>query len=164
MLYGTTSIQRIIEESVCRSSKPYRFTDVGMYAIHATTLMPEIKFAAAAVTPEEIDSSIIINDDETKPTFPTTIKCQNYLTTKYIGRTPLEYYGDGEYTAMGREFLLKCWYGNPREDYRVFGTESAIRGYSMSDSTTYPDAGESYANGVPADGSYSSAIDPYSLA
>lgn len=162
MIYGTSQVGRIIEESVCRSSKNYRFTDVGMFMIHATTLMPEIPFGAAAIVPEEIDSSIFINDDETKSIFPVTTNCQNYLTTKYIGRAPLEYYKDGEYTTMGREFILKCWYGITNDEYRVFGTESAIRGYSMNDSTSYPDAGEKYSNGKSITGSNGSGLDPYS--
>ena len=162
MIYGTSSVSRVVEESTCRSSKNYRFTDIGMYCIHATSLMPEIPFGAAAISQKEIDATIFDNDSETKLVFPTTTKTQNFMTTKYIGRAPLEYYQKGEYTAMGREFMLKCWYGNPNQDFRVFGTESAIHGYSMNDSTSYPDAGETYSGGVSTTGDNGSFLNPYS--
>lgn len=130
MLSGTFSVSRVIEESTCRSSKDYRFTDVGLYKIHSTSLMPEIPFEEAVILPYEIDSSIFINDEETKIEVPETINLQNFLTTRYIGRAPLEYYQNGEKTKMGRQFVLLCRNGNPTEKYRVFGTEDAIRGYN----------------------------------
>ncbi len=144
MLSGIYSVARGIEESVCRSSKDYRFTEIGLYKIHSTSLMPEIPFEEAAVLPYEIDPSIFINDEETKLEFPATIKCQNFLTTKYIGRAPLEYYDQGTKTKMGREFILVCRNGNPSEKTRVFGTESAIRGYNRdaSENVYLPGGGD----------------------
>lgn len=123
---------RVIEESTCRSSEDYRFTDVGVYKIHSTSLMPNIPFEEANIYKEDIDDSIFVNDSSTKPYMEKTIKCQNFLTTQYVGRAPLEYYTKDDYTKMGREFVLICREGNPTEDYRVFGTEAAIRGYNRN--------------------------------
>lgn len=132
MLSGTYSVARGVEESICRSSLDYRFTEVGLYKIHATALMPEIPFEEAEILPEEIDSSIFVNDDETKLDFSPDVNCQNFLTTRYIGRAPLEYYEQGRKTKMGRQFVLICRNGNPTADFRVFGTEDAIRGYNRN--------------------------------
>lgn len=144
MLHGTYSVNRVIEESVCRSSQDYRFTEIGVYRIHSTALMPNIPFEEASIQPKEIDSSIFINDEETKLDFESTIKCQNFLTTRFIGRAPLEWYEGDQMTLMGRQFLLICRNGDPTEEYRVFGTEAAIRGYNRNanDNTTLPGGGE----------------------
>ena len=146
MLHGTYGVGRVIEESICRSSQDYRFTEIGVYRIHSTALMPNIPFEEASIQPREIDSSIFINDEETKLSFESSIKCQNFLTTRFIGRAPLEWYDGDQMTLMGRQFLLVCRNGNPNEEYRVFGTEAAIRGYNRNanDNTTLPGGGEKY--------------------
>lgn len=148
MLHGTYSVGKVIEESICRSSKDYRFTDVGVYQIHSTSLMPNIPFEEASIQPKEIDSSIFINDEETKLDFENTIKCQNFLSTKYIGRAPLEWYEKDQYTKMGRQFVLICRNGDPKEEYRAFGTEAAIRGYNKdaNDNNMIPGGGEKYGS------------------
>jgi len=107
--------------------------------------MPNIPFAEAAIETCEVDESIFVNDEETKLQIQPTIKCQNFLSTRYIGRYPLEFYKAGQYTEMGRQFVLVCRGGNPTEDYRVFGTEAAIRGYNpnASENITYEGGGES---------------------
>ena len=132
MIHGTSSVTRVIEESTCRSSEDYRFTDIGIYKIHSTSLMPIIPFEEAAIWKEEIDDSIFVNDPVTKPFFEKFIDCQNFLSTRYIGRAPLEYYTNNGFTLMGREFVLICREGVPTSDYRVFGTEDAIRGYNRN--------------------------------
>ena len=142
MLTGTTSPGNIVEESVCRSAKDYRFTSIGVYKIHANALMASIKFGEAAETPEVIKTSIFLNEE--KPKLPTTIKCQNYITTKYVGRAPLEFYSGNNMTKRGREFLLICREGNPNADYRTFGTEQAIRAVNSTagDLNKLPGGGE----------------------
>lgn len=132
MIHGTASVRRVVEESTCRSSEDYRFTDIGVYKIHSTSLMPIIPFEKASVYKEDIDDSIFVNDKQTKPYFEKFIYCQNFLSTRYVGRAPLEYYTVDDYTLMGREFLLICREGVPTADYRVFGTEDAIRGYNRN--------------------------------
>lgn len=144
MLNGTVSISRVIEESVCRSTKSYRFTDLGLYQIHSTSLMPEIPFGESQVYPCNIDDSIFINDDATMPNFQRVLNCQNFLTTRYIGRAPLEWYAGGNMTELGRQFVLKCDKGNPNADHRVFGTEGAIHTYNRDANTnvSMPGGGE----------------------
>ncbi len=144
MLNGTYSIPRVNEESVCRSSKDYRFTDIGVYKIHSNALMPNIPFEEASNQLENIDSSIFDNDEESKLYFPHTIECQNYLTTRYIGRAPLEWYQAHQYTKKGRQFILICRDGNPTSSFRVFGTEDAIRGYNRNanENVSFPGGGE----------------------
>ena len=132
MIHGTASVRRVVEESTCRSSEDFRFTDIGVYKIHSTSLMPIIPFEKASVYKEDIDDSIFVNDKQTKPYFEKFIYCQNFLSTRYVGRAPLEYYTVDDYTLMGREFLLICREGVPTADYRVFGTEDAIRGYNRN--------------------------------
>jgi hypothetical protein len=119
----------------------YQFSDVGDYKIHATALMPNIPFEQAITHPEEINSSIFINDGETKLSFDANINCQNFLTTKYVGRAPLEFYGPP--TKMGREFTLVCKDGDPSYKSRVFGTEDAIKGYNRNanENTMMPKGG-----------------------
>lgn len=148
MLHGTFSVNRVVEESLCRSSMDYRFTEIGIYKIHSTSLMPNIPFEEASIQPYEIDPSIFINDEETKLDLENTINCQNFLTTRFIGRAPLEYYEEDQMTLMGRQFLLICRNGDPKEDYRVFGTEAAIRGYNRNanENTTLPGGGEKYGS------------------
>jgi hypothetical protein len=108
----------------------YQFSEIGDYLIHSTSLMVNIPFELAAISPEQIDSSIFHNDSETKLSFETNVNCQNYLTTKYVGRAPLEFYGPK--TKMGREFVLKCKDGDPSYACRAFGTEDAMKGYNRS--------------------------------
>lgn len=132
MIHGTYSVPRVVEESVCRSATDYRFSDVGIYKIHATSLMPNIPFDEAEILPETIDDSIFVNDQETSMIFNPIIMCQNFLTTRFIGRAPLEWYSGSEKTLRGRQFVLICRNGNPNEEYRVFGTEDAIRGYNRN--------------------------------
>ena len=130
MIIGTYSVPRVVEESACRSSMDYEFSEIGDYFIHSTALMANIPFEKAAITPEQIDNSIFVNDVESKLSFEPTVQVQNYLTTKYAGRAPLEFYGPK--TPMGREFVLKCKDGDPSYKSRVFGTEDAIRGYNRN--------------------------------
>lgn len=132
MIYGTFSVARPVEESKCRSSEKYQFTVINKHKIHSTTLTPNIPFGSPLVTREVIDSSIFINDNSTKLSFPTTVSCQNYLTTKFVGVLPLEDYSDGHYTAAGTEFTLVCRNGNPNEAYRVFGTVDGVHGYGTT--------------------------------
>jgi len=144
MINGTYSVNRVAEESTCRSAKDYKFTDIGMYKIHANALMPNIPFEEASEIPEVIDNTIFLNDDETKLSFAKTTKCQNYLTTQFIGRAPLEFYGGTDNTKKGRQFILKCLGGNPNMKYRYFGTEAAIRGHNKNagDASSLPGGGE----------------------
>ena len=144
MLNGTYGLPRVVEESVCRSSKDYRFTDIGVYRIHSNALMPDIPFDEAANKLSNIDNSIFDNDMETAITFPSYIETQNYLTTKYIGRAPLEWYQGGKKTKKGRQFILLCRGGNPSVSFRVFGTEDAVRGYNINanENISFPDGGE----------------------
>ena len=94
--------------------------------------MPNIPFEEAKVTSNPIDESIFINDEETKLDFESSIDTQNFLTTRYIGRAPLEWYDNGETTEIGRQLVLICKDGNPSEKNRVFGTEDAISGYNTN--------------------------------
>lgn len=131
MIIGTCSVSRVVEESYCRSSMDYKFSELSDYKIHGTSLMPNIPFEEAAIQPYEIDPSIFDNDEENaKLEFETTIDCQNYLTTKYVGRSPLEFYGPD--TKLGRQFVLICKDGNPSYANRCFGTMDAIHGYNRN--------------------------------
>ncbi len=145
MINGTSFVGRVVEESVCRSSKNYRFTDVGIYAIHSNALMPNIPFGAAAVTHKEIDDTIFINDEETHIILNKQIDCQNFISARYTGKVPLEYYQDGHYTKMGRQFLLVCRHGIPNSGFRTFSSSSNLEGYDQYTGTTYPDGGEDYS-------------------
>ena len=130
MIIGTFSVPQVVEESVCRSSLDYFFSEIGDYRIHSTSLMPNIPFEEASILPYPIDESVFINDEETKLELETMINCQNFLTTNYVGRAPLEFYGPK--TLMGREFVLICRDGDPSYPMKVFGTEDAIRGYNRN--------------------------------
>jgi hypothetical protein len=130
MIIGTFGVARFIEESVCRNTEDYEFSEIGDYKIHSTTIMPLIPFEESKIEPYQIDSSIFINDEETKLEFEKSVKCQNFLTTNYSGRAPLEFYGPK--TKMGREFLLLLRDGNPNYSSRIFGTEDSIRGYNRN--------------------------------
>lgn len=144
MIHGTYSIPRVQEESICRTSKDYRFTEVGIYKVHANALLPNVPFEEESNQPFEIDGSIFLNDDDTMIEFENDIECQNYLTTKFIGRAPLEWYDKDQTTKMGRQFVMVCKGGNPNASYRVFGTEDAIRGYNRnaSENVKLPGGGE----------------------
>lgn len=130
MIIGTFSVPMVVPECICRNSLDYEFSEIGDYRVHATALMPNIPFEAAAVQPYDIDDSIFINDDETKLKFLRSVNCQNFLTTKYVGRAPLEFYGPK--TKMGRQFVMVCRDGDPSYATRAFGTENAIRGYNRN--------------------------------
>lgn len=132
MLNGTFVLRRVVEESLCRSTKKYRFINPTVYKIHSTSLMPNIPFGEAQIQPQSIDKSIFVNDNDTKLDFPNTINCQNFLSTQYIGRLPYKEYAPGEYSPIGTEFTLLCRNGNPNAKYRTFGTEDAMQGYSTS--------------------------------
>lgn len=141
MIIGTFSVPRVVEESVCRNSMDYQFSEIGDYKIHSTGLMPNIPFEEAAITPESIDTSIFMNGSDCQLSFDPMVNCQNFLTTKYVGRAPLEFYGPP--TKMGREFVLICKSGDPAYASRVFGTEDAIKGYNRNanENTILPKGG-----------------------
>jgi len=128
MIIGRTLVPQVIEDSTCRNTQAYEFSEVGDYKVHGTSLMPNIPFEESSITPYEIDESIFINVDETELKFEKNVRCQNFLTTQYVGRAPLEFYGPK--TKRGRVFLLKCIGGDPSYDTRVFGTKDAIRGFN----------------------------------
>lgn len=130
MIIGTFSVPRVVQESACRSSMDYEFSEVGDYKIHSTALMPNIPFEKAVITPEQIDNSIFANDSTCKLSFESNIQVQNFITAKYVGRAPLEFYGPK--TPMGREFVLKCKDGDPSYPNRAFGTEDALKGYNRN--------------------------------
>lgn len=132
MIFGTYSVPRVQEESVCRSAKNYRFTEVGVYKIHSNVLLPNVNFEEEKSDPDEIDASIFLNDGETQLDLSPLIYTQNFLTARYIGRAPLEWYQEENETKLGRQFTLLCIGGNPNAEYRVFGTEDAIRGYNRN--------------------------------
>ena len=133
MIYGTMTVPRVVEESTCRSCISEKFEIVGYHKIHSTTLMPNIPFGSPLSTPELIDSSVFINDDSCKLSFPTMINCQNYITTKYVGIIPFEDYSSGKNTPAGTKFTLMCRNGNPNEAYSVFGTTDGVHGYGATD-------------------------------
>jgi hypothetical protein len=130
MISGSHKVPRVVEECICRSAKDYKFSEIGDYKIASTTLTPNIPFEEAKVFPEEIDNTLFINDEETKLEFEKNVKCQNFLTTKYVGRAPLEFYGPE--TKMGREFILICRDGDPSYDHRIFGTQDSIYSYNRN--------------------------------
>ena len=130
MIIGAANIPRVIEKSYCRTCEDYYMTIIGDYKIHSTSLMPNILFEQAKIIPNSIDNSIFVNDADTKLSFDTQIKTQNYLTTHYVGRAPLEYYGPK--TKMGYQFQLVCLKGDPTYKFRSFGTEGAMSGNNAS--------------------------------
>lgn len=144
MINGVLNVPRVVEESTCRSAKDYKFTEIGIYKIHSTSLMTNIPFEEARTEKKNIEKSIFLNDEETLPTFNENIEVQNFLTTRYIGRAPLEWYDSGEDTKRGREFVLICKGGNPDTAFRTFGTEGAIRGYNRgaNENVNLPGGGE----------------------
>lgn len=144
MLSGSYKFPAIPEESVCMTSKAYQLTDVGIYKIYSNVLMPKIPYEEAREISEPIDSDIFVNDKKTKPKMKKNIKLQNYLSTFYVGRAPLEFYSGKKATEAGRKFILLCREGIPTEKYRVFGTETAIRGFNKNaaDMTEYPGGGD----------------------
>ena len=144
MINGTYAVERVLEESVCRTSTKYRFTEIGVYKIHSNALMPNIPFGEAESSPQSIDGSIFLNDDETKIEVATQITTQNFLTTRYIGYAPLTYYTTSSYSELGTEFILICRDGIPTERYRSFGTERAVHGFSRGsiDMYKFPGGGE----------------------
>lgn len=144
MINGTFSVPRVPEESTCRTSKDYQFTDTGIYKIHSTSLMPNVQFDEAVEENNSVDETIFVNDEDTQLTFQPQIKQQNYMTCQFIGRAPLEWYNEGEFTKMGREFMLICNGGKTGSDFMVFGTEAAIRGYNRdaASNVSMPGGGE----------------------
>ncbi len=128
MINGKISVARPVAESTCRITQDYKLTEVADYRIHVSGWMPNIKFAESLIEPYSIDESIFINDEETKLSLENSIKCQNFMTTKYVGRAPLEYYGPP--TEIGRQFLSKCKDGDPGYYSRVFGTQDALSGFN----------------------------------
>lgn len=130
MIIGARSIPRVIDESFCKVSEDSYFTEVGDYKIHSEALMPMIEFEQANEMNESIDKSIFINGSKHKLNVKSSCKVQNYLTTKYIGRAPLKFYGSP--TKMGEQFILICRDNNPSYNTRYFGTEDAIHGFNRS--------------------------------
>jgi len=136
MINGRVNVPRVTDKSYCRTTEDYYLTTTTDYKIHSTSLMPQIQFDNSAQIANTIDASIFINTDDTALTFVTQLKIQNYLTTHYIGRAPLEYYGPK--TKMGYKFQLICMNGDPSYKTRYFGTTGAINdNANANDMTTY---------------------------
>jgi hypothetical protein len=133
MINGSYSVPRVQERVFCKTSKDYELSEVGDYKIWSNSWMTNIEFGEAKEEPYDIDDSIFVNDEETKLNFEKTIDCQNYLTTKYVGRAPLEFYGPK--TKMGRVFTLVGKEGDPSYPTRFFGTHDAIGGFNKDANT-----------------------------
>ena len=138
MIIGTYSVPRVVEESVCKITEDYYLSEIGDYKVYSAALMPLIQFEDSAITKQQIDGSVFVNDRETKLTFDQQIDCQNFLTTKYIGRAPLEFYGPK--TKKGREFIMICRDGDPSYKNRTFGSSDAMAGVNrnVSESVSLP--------------------------
>lgn len=128
MIIGKLTVARPVPESTCRITQEYKLTEVADYRIHVSGWMPNIKFEESMIDKYPIDESIFVNDSETKLNLEKNIECQNYLTTKYVGRAPLEYYGPP--TEIGRQFLCQSKDGDPGYYSRVFGTQDALSGFN----------------------------------
>ena len=138
MITGIRLVPRVIDECYCKSSEDSYFAEIGDYKTHSVNLMPKIPFEEANEFSEEIDSTIFVNDQKNKLNFKSTTKSQNYLTTHFVGRAPLKFYGPK--TKMGEQFILICKDGNPSYNTRYFGTRDAVYGFNRNanDSFIFP--------------------------
>ena len=102
MIHGTYTVKRVIETSKCRIQGGGTAYLDQKYKIHSVALMPDLSYGTPQVLPETIDSSMFVNGSLTPIKFPTTINCQNYLTTTYKGTQPKD-----------SNFTLICREGNP---------------------------------------------------
>lgn len=131
MLTGMAFCNSAPDRTVCRTVEDYYMTIVGDYKVHATSVMSEIQYNNPRNLPESISSTIFINDASTKLSFPGTVATQNYLTTRYLGRAPLEYYGPK--TPAGRDqFYLFFENGFTDYKWRKFGTDGSSRGNNVT--------------------------------
>lgn len=128
MIIGTASVPGVPEESICRLTQPTMLTEVGDYQFASNAFMAGIPFEESKVIPCEIDSSIFMNAQGTELTFDNFVLTQNFITAKYIGRAPLEYYG--EPTEAGREFTMICKDGLPIYTNIFVGSADAIAGFN----------------------------------
>lgn len=123
MLVGKISVPMVNESSVCRICEKYALSTSSEYRIHSTTLLPSVQFGRSMNTPKVIDSSIFANVDETSLSFAYTVYTQNYLSTKFMGRTTYIHSGGIQHVKqfpMGTEFRLVCRGGNPSKSERYF--------------------------------------------
>lgn len=133
MITGVRHTSRVVEESFCKNIEKAYFTEVGDYKIYSPTLTPVLNSKSQTgptKTPVLIDSTIFKNAPKYKLSLKTMTQSQNYLTTRYIGRAPLKFYGAA--TEPGTQFILICKNGNPSYKTRWFGTEDAIRGFNRN--------------------------------
>ena len=124
MIIGISTIPKVVERSICRTSEDYYLSVLADYKIHSNALMPLIQFEKAKEVPKSIDKSIFLNVEETELSFDNQIKTQNYLSTSYKGRIPLEFYGPK--TKLGRQFHLVCQDGSTFYKDRYFATSGAL--------------------------------------
>ena len=125
MLTGLASIDSLPEESTCRNTDHTAFSAGSTYNMHCQALMPNIPFGKSEVLPYQIDSSLFLNEEETKLAFATKLMCQNYIPTRYVGSEDIPYSKN-----RGKQFMLFCRNGNPDDQHRVFGTEDGLYGYN----------------------------------
>ena len=130
MIIGAVNVTGVEGDYICKNVEAEFFTDVGDFCIWSNGLMPNIPFGEKAITPSNIDKNFFLNASTLS--FPSQINTQNFKTAKYVGRAPLEYYGDP--TEIGREFLLHV--GNEIAKYNneelVFGTQDAMSSYNKN--------------------------------
>lgn len=133
MITGSRHVSGVVEESYCKNIEISYFMEVGDYKIYSPALMPALNTSSLIAPlkwPAVIDPTIFKNSLKTKLFFKLTTKVQNYLTTRYIGRAPLKFYGTP--TLPGTQFILVCKNGNPSYKTRYFGTEDAIHGFNRN--------------------------------
>lgn len=130
MILGFRNIPKVPEESYCKNSEDDYFSEIGDYKIHSPALMPMIEFEEATELDEEIDDTIFVNGEDCELNVKSTVTVQNFLTTRYIGKAPLKFYGKP--TEMGEQFILICRNNNPSYLTRYFGTVDAIRGFNRN--------------------------------
>lgn len=124
MITGSRRIDLFPEETTCQNTDITGFSPGSTYKMHCLALMSSIPFGKSEVLPYPIESGCFLNDEETKLNFPTLIKCQNFIPTKYVGS------GSLGTSSRGRKFVLYCRNGIPDDKHRFFGNTDGIYGFN----------------------------------
>ena len=119
MIRGVFTLDRVKEKSFCRLSLDSVLVNGSSYKVHSTVMMPNIPFGKAIETPSSINKGIFLNDKDTKMTSPSTIKTQNYVTSKFTGED-YELSDPANITHLGEKFSFKTEDGSPNKKYRSF--------------------------------------------
>lgn len=132
MLTGTMPTEHFPNVTECQGSEDVFYTKHTKYKIFPCVFLTNLsgskpsssstKFEKATTQSQDINAGIFINDKSCPLNLRSSVKTRNYITARYTGKIPMEFYGPK--TGAGEHFKLVIT--NNDLDNRYFAKENDL--------------------------------------